>query len=526
MFKKIIASIILACFIFVNVGVHVVETVHAQNTWYHQSFPDWAARVYDETNPDEIFGERYTAAQVEWVIWGIFGFFINHAVGNSGLVGCIMRESMLQTSDYLSCAPLLRETLDTFRDAGIIGADMDSETSLATTNPVQDILSGARPISGIGYIRSAASKFGVPSEVHAQGFGFTAAESMRTLWVAVRNVTYFFLILLVIIMAFMIMFRFKISPQTVITVQSALPQLIIALILITFSYAIAGFMIDLLYVVIGLIAAVLYTSGLFDLTWVEMYNRLTGATFGTGIVGSMVIYFVGFTVIGAVASLSVVSLMSILAMMFSVIILIVAVIALFFITIKIMWMLFKTYVSILLLIVAGPIYIITGGFTNWLKNLASNLAVFAVIGPMFALSFLFLFSGLPDWGAGGDGFFSLFDGIFPFQPRINAIGDDVWVPPFLAVGNMNLIWVFASFVIITLIPNAANIIKSMIQGKPFGYGTAVGAAVGAAAGTAWAPFATQAGAAKETWAKARGQAIYDSIAQSRYGEALKGFIKR
>jgi len=65
-------------------------------------------------------------------------------------------------------------------------------------------------------------------------------------------------------MAFMIMFRVRISPQTVITVQSALPKIIFTLILITFSYAIAGFLIDLMYVVIGIFSFIVTQGGIFD----------------------------------------------------------------------------------------------------------------------------------------------------------------------------------------------------------------------------------------------------------------------
>jgi hypothetical protein len=52
----------------------------------------------------------------------------------------------------------------------------------------------------------------------------------------------------------MIMFRAKLNPQTVISVENALPKIVVALLLITFSFAIAGFLIDLMYISIGIIA--------------------------------------------------------------------------------------------------------------------------------------------------------------------------------------------------------------------------------------------------------------------------------
>src|SRR3972149_5454375 len=89
MLKKLLASIVLAAFLLVT----SVPSVYAQpaKNWYFQSWEDWYAKVYDDQNPDEIFGERYTAAQVEWVIYGIGAFIINHLIGDGTLVGCIAR---------------------------------------------------------------------------------------------------------------------------------------------------------------------------------------------------------------------------------------------------------------------------------------------------------------------------------------------------------------------------------------------------------------------------------------------------
>src|SRR5581483_6429401 len=72
------------------------------------------------------------------------------------------------------------------------------------------------------------------------------------IWTYVRNLAYLCFVILFIFIGFMIMFRIKIKAQTVATIQNTIPRIIIAIILITFSYAIAGFLIDLMYVVIGI----------------------------------------------------------------------------------------------------------------------------------------------------------------------------------------------------------------------------------------------------------------------------------
>ena len=532
MVKKFIASILLSAFILLNVGPTVINA----QTWYFQDYTDWHARVYDDSNPDEIFGERYTAAQVEWVIYGLAAFVINHMVGDGTIISCIIENALDEDALIAACAPIIGPIIATFT----YNVNQPGQAYAVAKNPIQDILSGERPISGIGYLRNAASKFNLVSEVKAQGFGFEAASSMRVLWVAVRNITYFFLILLIIVMSFLIMFRFKISPQTVITVQSALPRIIIALLLITFSYALAGFMIDLLYVVIGLVAALLSQSGLFtymqvspscapypvcpgdNLSWSDMYRNLSGVGLGQGIFGVMFIYFTAFMVTAfyALSSnvLGFVGNLTGLTQIVTLIIVVVVGISLIVILLKILWMLTKAFVSVLLLTATGPIFIVVGGFGNWLKSLASNLAVFAAVGPMLAIAMLFLASALPNFWLMDDFLASN----MPFNPSSNALGNSPWIPPFLpGGGDLDVTWLFASFAIITLIPNVANIIKSMIQGRPFGYGAAIGAALGAGAGIAAYPITSAWGATSQARSKA-----FTEMIQTRSIEPLRAFFRQ
>src|SRR5258708_28636375 len=46
------------------------------NPWYSQSTLGWYAKVYGG-DPLQMFGERYTAAQVQWVFYGVISMFIN-----------------------------------------------------------------------------------------------------------------------------------------------------------------------------------------------------------------------------------------------------------------------------------------------------------------------------------------------------------------------------------------------------------------------------------------------------------------
>jgi hypothetical protein len=492
MFKKLTLSVLTAVFLLLNVAtpfVHAQEPGH----WYNQGFEEWYAKVYDTDNPEEIFGERYTAAQVWWVVYGLIAFIMN-AMSDSAVVACVMKYA---GSDLFKdkCEGLFIEFLS------LQSANTESQGFLATIS--------TSPVSSVAYFKDVAQRINPVTDVHAQGFGFEAVNPVLILWRAVRNLTYFLLIFAVVAMAFMIMFRVKLSPQTVITVQSAIPKIFIAILLITFSYAIAGFLIDLMYVVIGLIVSILTSAGLTTFSWTELFGALTNQR---SVLSLMTYYFLAFIVIFVFAlfsnpvggGLGLIGLglglgtgtagtMLVIFLILFVILLIVLLILAF----KIWFMLIKAFVNILLLIIVAPIQILLGvfgfgGFGIWLRSMVANLAVFPAVGVMFFVAYLFLAGGfpsnVPDW---------LRDIFTQFMPlNVNAgilVAEEglvPWSPPLTwGTADMDLLWVAVSIVIISLIPKTADMIKSMIQGRPFAYGTAIGEAaalgvpfVGATAG--------------------------------------------
>lgn len=68
-------------------------------------------------------------------------------------------------------------------------------------------------------------------------------------WTFFRNISYGIVSIILIFVGFMIMTRRRISQQAVVTVQYALPKIVIALILITFSYPIAAIIMTLARVI-------------------------------------------------------------------------------------------------------------------------------------------------------------------------------------------------------------------------------------------------------------------------------------
>ena len=114
------------------------------------------------------------------------------------------------------------------------------------------------PASGVYWAYSGLQNAGfVPKTYAAEGIGFAAIKPFMNIWKVFRDVSYMLLVLILIAIGFMIMFRAKINPQTVISVENSLPKIVVALLLITFSFPIAGLLIDLMYVMILLIISIL-----------------------------------------------------------------------------------------------------------------------------------------------------------------------------------------------------------------------------------------------------------------------------
>ncbi len=105
------------------------------------------------------------------------------------------------------------------------------------------------PINSHDYIASLGQELGI-SEAHAQvgGSGTTVLSPIFNLWEVSRNIVYLMMIIIFVVIGLMVMFRQKLNPQTVISIQTALPGLVIGLVLITFSYFIASVVTDVAFI--------------------------------------------------------------------------------------------------------------------------------------------------------------------------------------------------------------------------------------------------------------------------------------
>ena len=89
-----------------------------------------------------------------------------------------------------------------------------------------------------------------------------------TLWRLFRDLTYFLIVIFIVIVGFLIMFRFKINAQTVASLETQFKNLRDSSI-DNFLLSIAGFLIDLMYLITAVMINVLAGNGIFPINAAE-----------------------------------------------------------------------------------------------------------------------------------------------------------------------------------------------------------------------------------------------------------------
>ena len=401
------------------------------------------------------------------------------------------------------------------------------------------------PVSGSQYVRYLAGNFGIAKKTYAgntgdpglsqdqqnsdptiddvsgNGVGFSGLSKIMKLWIVFRNVVFMFFVLIFVLIGLGIMFRIKIDPRTVMTIQNQIPKIIIALVLVTFSFAIAGFLIDMMYVLLFLIFNIFSSANLVDVTSfspnsIQGGNPLSAMGFlgGTGIAkdasigigsiiaslfslgtsGRIIAGFIGMVIGGLAGSIipvggtivggvvggiaggflggGVDKVLGILGGLIAFIVIAAAILIALF---RLWFQLLKTYIFILINIVFSPFWIAGGlipgstlNFGAWVRDIIANLSAFPTTLLMFLLGKVFI----EEFGRGGYGTF---------------------VPPF--IGNPGNPKNFAAIIglgIILLTPNVVQIVRAALktpEGKlSAGIGQSIGAGTSLVSSTAGQTF--------------------------------------
>lgn len=349
-----------------------------------------------------------------------------------------------------------------------------------------------QPASSVEYIADVGNSLNLASPAYAQGFGWTAFSPVLKLWKVFRNISYLAFVIIFVVIGFMIMFRAKIDPQTVISIQSALPRIIVALLLIAFSYAIAGLIVDLGQLLTRVIGNTFREANLIayrgvgkeaeskaileQLLNADIFMLINPLRNVEDIVKLMAEVGVGPVAIWGIGSLTIRAIFWLAG---------------FFIMFKIFFALIGPYVAIVLSVIFAPFQILLGafpggqmGFNAWLKNLLANVLVFPVTFAMLALAAVFkggagteLLKSCPSPPApslliGGQS--------APWCPGLDQV-QTFWAPT--TIGN----WGAAAgqligFGILFTIPKVAEMVQSVFAIKPTPWGAAAVQEIRAAAG--------------------------------------------
>ncbi len=335
------------------------------------------------------------------------------------------------------------------------------------------------PASSIEYLAYVSNNISHPQLVkpaYAQGFGFNSMIGILAIWKIFRNMVYLIFAFGFILYGFLIMFRIK-TGQAVASIQTALPKLIFTFLAITFSYAIAGLMIDLFYVV---------TYGLFNLLATpggiiggsgSVARGAGGLAFG-GLITSFTIAVI--TVVTTGAPLLIAGILSMPGWVGGVIyitgfffgiseaITLILVIAVAITYIKIFWSLIKAYANICLSIIFSPLVLLGGilpgnnSFGGWVKGLAAELSTFTSTIILLIMAIYFL------------------GGMFYGAARVGDLPSDFsnfWGPPPLVGSNLGFSkgkYAILGFGILLSIPTIGDAIRKAMKVSDWGFGSVIG----------------------------------------------------
>jgi hypothetical protein len=343
-----------------------------------------------------------------------------------------------------------------------------------------------RPVRTSEYIADVLHNSGVVKQAYAQGIGFAGLSPILKIWKGFRNLTYFLFIIVFVIVGFMIMFRKKISSNTIVTVQEALPKMIITLLLITFSYAIAGFIIDLMYLSIYVVMALFETSGI-----ITSWKTAVGTIFNRNIIGIGIDYFTGFTEPSGQAAEAMGQLVSqvlggFLGRITNVVFYLIFVVAVIIAVFRTFIQLVTAYIGIIISTIFAPIQLLPNAipgndsFGKWLKGLFANAAVFPVacvfivIGATISGKSLVLPS---DMSASKNGLASLtqtenggfdYDGFIPpllYSDSVTTLNSNTSAGGDEGGGSVSSVKALIGFGMLMLLPEIVKLTKETLEVK-------------------------------------------------------------
>ena len=352
----------------------------------------------------------------------------------------------------------------------------------------------------------------IPSAFAAtsSGTGFQTFAPFLTIWEASRNLAYLGLVVFFIVYGFMMMFRVNLGQKTVITIQLAIPKLIVTLLVITFSYAIVGLIYDFMWVAIYFIFNYLASQNL--IVYGPVWHPAVAAAGNSGILlsltinglisGPAAIFGVLNLILGGTAA-SAGTIVGYLPFAGGInfIIGLIVLIAVLISYGKLLFKLIGAFVSVIVSLIIGPITLLGNAFPgsqaigNWFRGVLANLAVFPATMLFLLFSYLLMVQPIvgicteatqifKDPNTLPTGTMSVCEKVFGVKSLVSGTGLDTSItgvpliaPPFNAGFNSRGLLALVGIGLLLMASKYVDMIKDALKAPAFKYGAAIGEAL-------------------------------------------------
>lgn len=399
---------------------------------------------------------------------------------------------VLSYNEQIKSGKNIAEITFSNQNSGLLGQLTNISSILLRTKP-------ASSTNYTTYIAHNLQKNKITKNAYAAdaGYGFTGLSPLLNVWKVFRNISYYIFSLAFIVYGVMIMFRIKIDAKTAVSIELAIPKIITTLLLITFSYAIVGLLIDFSTIFTYLSVNLLELGGLIDTssTALKLASGLEFGALGSWLVnmttGSLIAPFVLINLFIGTIEGPISILIGFIGGFLGVILFVIILLATIYVYIKLIMKLFGAYVSIIINLIFSPIILLgnllpgNNSFSKWLMNIFGQLVVFPATIFLLTLSYALMAQPLVP--------IAKMLNLNPSFLGVNDMGGqntNLWAPPMTiptnedistawpAENNSSLILGLVGLGILFMASKYVDMIQEALKIPPFKYGSAIGESLG------------------------------------------------
>lgn len=138
-----------------------------------------------------------------------------------------------------------RASLSQTERLGLLGSVESQVYSMSTNTPQVDVVTALKREFIPGANEQSTSAYAQSGTSTVTGYNYLKDQlKLDVVWEFFKNIAYIGFVLVLIITGFMIMFRTKLSGQVYVSITNSIPNIVVGLVLVTFSFAIVGLVLD------------------------------------------------------------------------------------------------------------------------------------------------------------------------------------------------------------------------------------------------------------------------------------------